>query len=109
MSSVPPPQPSAANADTRSLMLYEANKKSVGIAYALWFFLGLFGAHRFYTGQTGSAIAQLVLTIIGFMLTILLVGWLLVLGVVIWVIVDAFLIPGWISNHNNMLAHQLST
>jgi hypothetical protein len=35
--------------------LYEANRKSLGLAYVLWLFLGLFGAHRFYlrAGRTG--------------------------------------------------------
>ena len=32
-------------------------------AFLLCFFLGVFGAHRFYTGHTGSAILQLLLTI----------------------------------------------
>lgn len=37
------------------IRLYEANRKSLGLAYLLWFFLGLFGAHRFYlrAGRTG--------------------------------------------------------
>lgn len=37
------------------LVLYEASRKSLLLAYLLWFFLGLFGAHRFYTraGKTG--------------------------------------------------------
>ena len=37
------------------LALYEAGRKSVFTAYLLWFFLGLFGAHRFYArvGRTG--------------------------------------------------------
>jgi TM2 domain-containing membrane protein YozV len=41
--------------DTPDLALYEGGRKSLGLAYGLWFFLGLFGAHRFYTraGKTG--------------------------------------------------------
>ena len=37
------------------LSLYEASRKSTGVAYLFWFFLGLIGAHRFYTraGRTG--------------------------------------------------------
>ena len=37
------------------LALYEAGRKSLPLAYILWFFLGLFGAHRFYAraGKTG--------------------------------------------------------
>src|SRR5262249_8489844 len=44
--------------DTRVLMLYEANKKTALVAYILWFFLGLFGAHNFYLERTGVAVAQ---------------------------------------------------
>jgi TM2 domain-containing membrane protein YozV len=53
--------------DARELMLLEMELKRQGremvIAYAFWFFLGAFGAHRFYIGRTGSAVAQLVLSI----------------------------------------------
>jgi TM2 domain-containing membrane protein YozV len=83
--------------DTRVLMLYEANKKTAVVAYLLWFFLGWFGAHNFYLGRIGVAVAQLILTIT-------------VLGILItffWVIVDAFLIPGWVRRQNNLLAAQL--
>jgi TM2 domain-containing membrane protein YozV len=77
--------------DTRVLMLYEANKKTALVAYILWFFLGLFGAHNFYLERTGVAVAQLILslTLVGMLITI------------VWVIVDAFLIPGWIRRQNN--------
>ncbi len=40
--------------------------KSIGASYLLWFFLGYLGGHRFYLGRKGSAIAILLLTIIGF-------------------------------------------
>jgi TM2 domain-containing membrane protein YozV len=83
--------------DMRVLMLFEANKKTALVAYILWFFLGLFGAHNFYLGRIGVAVAQLILSLI-------LVG--LVITVV-WVIVDAFLIPGWVRRQNNLLAAQL--
>jgi len=83
--------------DTRVLMLYEANKKTALVAYILWFFLGLFGAHNFYLGRTGVAVAQLILslTIVGMVITI------------VWALVDAFLIPGWVRRQNNLLAAQL--
>ena len=32
------------------LALYEAGRKSLSLAYILWFLFGLFGAHRFYAG-----------------------------------------------------------
>jgi TM2 domain-containing membrane protein YozV len=83
--------------DARVLMLYEANKKTALVAYILWFFLGLFGAHNFYLGRTGVAVAQLILslTIVGMVITI------------VWALVDAFLIPGWVRRQNNLLAAQL--
>jgi TM2 domain-containing membrane protein YozV len=83
--------------DTRVLMLYEANKKTALVAYILWFFLGWFGGHNFYLGRTGVAVAQLILslTVVGLIITI------------VWVLVDAFLIPSWVRQQNNLLAAQL--
>src|SRR5690625_7789652 len=43
----------------------ENQKKSMVVAYLLWFFLGGAGAHRFYIGKTGSAITMLVLFLLG--------------------------------------------
>lgn len=83
--------------DTRALMLFEANKKTALVAYLLWFFVGLFGGHNFYLKRTGVAVTQLILTIT-------VVGTLITL---FWVLVDAFLIPGWVRNQNNLLATQL--
>jgi TM2 domain-containing membrane protein YozV len=90
-------QQGGLSADTRALMLFEANKKTALVAYLLWFFLGLFGAHNFYLKRTGVAVAQLILTltVVGMVVSL------------IWVIVDAFLIPGWVRNQNNLLAVQL--
>jgi TM2 domain-containing membrane protein YozV len=61
-------------------------KPSAGVAYLLAIFLGVFGAHRFYLGRTGSAVVMLILTITFF-------------GIIIssiWTFVDLFLIPGMI-------------
>ena len=44
----------AAQASAATMMRYDANKKSIGVSYLLWFFLGGLGAHRFYNGRTGS-------------------------------------------------------
>lgn len=90
-------------------MMYDANRKSVGVAYLLWFFLGSAGGHRFYTGKTGSAVAMLALTVLGIGLSVIGVGLVLLAAVGIWAIVDAFLIPGWIRTANMRLATSLST
>jgi TM2 domain-containing membrane protein YozV len=83
--------------DARAMLLFEANKKTALTAYLLWFFVGLRGGHNFYLKRTGVAVTQLILsiTIVGLVIT----------GV--WVLVNAFLIPAWIHNQNNLLAIQL--
>jgi len=117
---------------SETMMAFEANKKSVGLAYALWFFLGGFSAHRFYSGKIGSAIAQLLLGVTSFIMVFLAIGGtvaaaasgnqaaaegagglLIFAGLVwvvtgIWLLVDAFLINGWIKRHNMNLAQSLS-
>ena len=40
-------------------MEYDNQKKSPGVAYAFWFFLGVVGGHRFYAGDTGYALGLL--------------------------------------------------
>ncbi len=91
----------------QTMMRYDANKKSLTVSYLLWFFLCVFGAHRFYHGRTGSAIAQLALFIVGAATSVLGVGVFLLGALGIWVIVDAFLIPGWARDYNNKLAASL--
>jgi TM2 domain-containing membrane protein YozV len=84
-------------ADARVLMMFELHKKEVCVGYALWFFLGYFGAHNFYLKRTGIAVAQLILTltIVGLAITFF------------WHLVDAFLIPGWVRRENTKLAWTL--
>lgn len=74
-------------------------QKSTGVAYLLWFFLGGFGGHRFYLGKSGTAVAQLIITIVGFFTLIPLI----VTG--IWLLVDLFLIPGIIREHSEKVRH----
>lgn len=74
--------------------------KEVWIAYLLWFVLGSLGAHRFYLGETNTAVAMAVTFVVGWATTVILVGF-LILGVLgIWVIVDLFTIPGMVEKAN---------
>lgn len=70
--------------------------KEVGIAYLFLIFLGGFSAHRFYLRRTGSAVAQLILWLGGWMLTPLVIGIPLVMVAGIWLIVDLFLLPSMV-------------
>ena len=49
----------------------DRTEKSIAVYLVLCWFLGCFGAHRFYARKTGSAIAMLILTctIYGFIIT----------------------------------------
>ena len=105
----PPPQlQHQVGVDTKAVLLYQVNSKSVGVTYALWFFLGAFGAHRFYAGRIGSAIAMLLITICSIPLCFILIGFVGVAAVWIWWLVDAFLIPGWIRDFNSRLANTIA-
>nr|WP_082472110.1 TM2 domain-containing protein [Paenibacillus bovis] len=80
--------------DARELMLLESEVKTYGknmvVAYVLWYFLGIFGGHRFYMGKIGTAVTQLILSLTG-------VG-MIVTGV--WWVVDAFLLHTWVKERN---------
>jgi TM2 domain-containing membrane protein YozV len=73
-------------------------KPSMGTAYLLCIFLGLFGGHRFYLGHKGSAIAMLILTctIVGIVVTFF------------WHIVDYLLIPGMVREKIDQLRRDLT-
>ena len=59
-------------------------KKDVFLAYVLWLVAGIFGAHRFYLGKTGSGLAFV------FTFGFFGIGWL----------VDAGLIPNMVHEAN---------
>lgn len=92
-----------ALAHARAQMIYDANKKSAGVAYLLCLFLGGFGAHRFYLGRTASAVGQLLLGVFGWIT--LFLTW-IPLG--IWLLIDLFLIPGIVRKGNMKIADQFA-
>lgn len=100
------PIAASSSSDVNRLMFFEANKKSTGVAYLLWFFLGMLGAHRFYLGQTGTAVAQLVITLVSFVLFVVLIGFFTIWISAIWVLIDIFLIPQMARQYNNKLLAQ---
>jgi TM2 domain-containing membrane protein YozV len=102
------PQPHPMGYDAQRMMMYDANKKSATVAYLLWFFLGMLGAHRFYLDRSGSAVAQMLITFMSWLLLFVFVGIFTLAAVGMWVLVDAFLIPDWIREHNNRLIARLN-
>jgi len=62
---------------------------TVGMGYLLWFFLGLFSAHRFYMGKPGSAVLQILsyFVVIGFA----------------WWIADAFLMERMVDERKDRI------
>lgn len=84
----------------------EKRKPNTLVAYLLWFFLGGFGAHRFYFKKNGSAIAMILLLVSSVFLTFFLIG---IFGLIIggiWVLVDAFLIPKWSQEEINKIERE---
>ncbi len=66
--------------------------KSKVAAGLLQIFLGVFGAGRFYTGHTQTAIIMLSLTVVGFALSLVFVGFFVLAGVNIWALVDGIML-----------------
>lgn len=60
------------------------NQKSPTVALLLWLFLGVFGAHRFYLGDTGVGLGQL-----------LTLG-----GLGVWALLDVFFLFGRVRQVN---------
>jgi TM2 domain-containing membrane protein YozV len=83
----------------RKDIIFEANSKSKRTAYLLWLFLGWFGVHRFYAGETrkGAVQALLTLSAIGFPVTF------------VWWLIDIFLIPDMINERNLDLLHAINS
>jgi len=79
-------------------LVFENNRKSKGIAYLLWLFLGWLGAHRFYAGETKTGAIQLVMTLSAIGVPFMLV----------WLLIDLFLIPGMVNDHNLELLRALN-
>lgn len=99
---------SGLSADTQALMAFETSKKSTGVAYLLWFFTGGIGGHRFYMGRTGSAVFQLILSILGWTTVWFGLGFLFLIPLGIWLLIDAFTLGGWVNAHNGALMNRLN-
>ena len=80
-----------------SAIRYDAEKRSGTVYLLLAFFLGVFGAHRFYLGQTSTGLVMLLLTLTG-------VGLIITIP---WVILDMFRTGGMIASRNRQVAEKI--
>jgi TM2 domain-containing membrane protein YozV len=94
--------------DVHTSMKYDALKRSIFVAYILWWFFGIFGGHRFYLGRSGSAIAMLLISLFSIPLMFVIIGFLTIWITGIWALVDAFLIPGMVRDANLQLVAALT-
>lgn len=69
--------------------------KSLGVAILLWWFLGLFGAHRFYL-EREHAKTMLVIGVGGLVLSVVGVGLVALAAVGIWWMIDVFSLSKWV-------------
>jgi TM2 domain-containing membrane protein YozV len=65
--------------------------KNMIIAYLLWWFMGWAGVHRFYLGRVKTGLAQLLLSIIGYLTVAFVVGFAFLIVWFIWWMLDAYL------------------
>ena len=80
-----------------------AQPKSIGTAYLLWFLLGQFAAHRFYVGSSSMAFAQISLRLVGVLLVLSanFYGFYLLGAALVWWAVDGIMLPDLIRQANS--------
>lgn len=93
--------------DTTAMLAYHARKKDALVAYLLWFFLSTLGVHRIYCNRVASGVVMLVISLVSIPLCFVLIGFVTLFAVGVWWIIDAFLIPGWIQQHNELLIGEI--
>jgi TM2 domain-containing membrane protein YozV len=89
------------------MMRYDANKKSVLVAYFFWLLFGFFGGHRFYFGRWITALGILLLTLVSILSFVAVLFFVVIWIPALWLVIDAFLIPRWTRRYNNDLINRL--
>tara|TARA_Y100000588_G_scaffold58958_1_gene57619 strand:+ start:40918 stop:41316 length:399 start_codon:yes stop_codon:yes gene_type:complete len=85
----------------QSDIIYE--EKNLVLAYVLWFFFGMIGGHRFYLGKIKSGVTMLLLTVVGWVTSVILVGFLFLFVTGIWWLIDIYYTNKYVVEHNNAM------
>lgn len=87
-----PLQPQPGQIPMYAMGAQPVQQKSWIAALLLAFFFGTFGVHNFYLGNTSRGVAQLVLTVLGWMTAIIAIGFVFMAVVGVWAFVEFILI-----------------
>ena len=89
------------------------SRKSIPVAYLLWFLLGTFGAHRLYLKRRATGTVLLATALSSFLLmsgvfgpTPARAGYVVIWIPMVWALVDLFLIPGLKREHDVTPTHE---
>lgn len=94
----------------KRFILGEPSGRSLVLAYLFWFIAGQASLHRFYCGQSQSAMMQIGL-LVGSVLLGLAFAPIAALGIIVWflwLLADLFLIPGMMRRFKAEYAHDYS-
>lgn len=99
------------DSNSKNMIMYEANKKSVGAAYLLLIFSEMLSAHRYYIEKSGSATVILFCTTFGwaFLFAGLPLGAVVILISGIWVLTDIFTLGNQVKEYNLALVKKFTT
>jgi hypothetical protein len=101
-----PGSPVAASGERKKYIFGDPHKRSLGIAYLIWFVLGQTGLHRVYCGRAESAIYQVALLVGSFVAMLIFPPF--ALGFIFWmawIVGDLFLMPGMLRQFKQETDH----
>jgi TM2 domain-containing membrane protein YozV len=90
-------------------MSSQQSGKSPAVAWALWFFLGGVGAHRFYFGNTKSGFGMAGLWLGSLLTSPFGIGFVGFLGLTAWWVYDAFQVNKWLKGEGQQSQSEFSS
>lgn len=84
-------------------------RKSTGLTFALWFFFGFLGVHRFYLGHVWRGLAMLACFVVGALTSTIMIGLIPLAFLAIWLLADLFFIPLLVRERNDRERQEIET